>query len=261
MDLVNQPFTEKGKKTLNALVDASRKNFYSKGYYKTTVKDITKDAGVSVGAFYLYFEDKLSVYKYLVTTYGKFIRNHISKHIEASPTRREAERAGLIAYIDLVRENPDIYNIVWEALYIDKEIFMDYYLEFSQSYSRQLEKSKESLEKKLKELATRKDDTVNFESLGIDGLFVDEAHNFKALSYYTKLNVAGGVQQAFFFKGFYCFYSFVNFLAHFQHHRFKTHSCQHKGCKDTCRTKPADNRWGHHLLFTCCKGDFRFFLY
>lgn len=144
MDLVNQPFTEKGKKTLNALVDASRKNFYSKGYYKTTVKDITKDAGVSVGAFYLYFEDKLSVYKYLVTTYGKFIRNHISKHIEASPTRREAERAGLIAYIDLVRENPDIYNIVWEALYIDKEIFMDYYLEFSQSYSRQLEKSKEN---------------------------------------------------------------------------------------------------------------------
>lgn len=56
---------------------------------------------------------------------------------------------------------------------------------------KQLEKSKESLEKKLKELATRKDDTVNFESLGIDGLFVDEAHNFKALSYYTKLNVAG----------------------------------------------------------------------
>lgn len=56
---------------------------------------------------------------------------------------------------------------------------------------KQLEKSKESLEKKLKELATRKDDTVNFESLGIDGLFVDEAHNFKSLSYYTKLNVAG----------------------------------------------------------------------
>lgn len=142
MDLVNQPFTEKGKKTLDALVDASRKNFYRKGYYKTTIKDITKDAGVSVGAFYVYFEDKLSVYKYLVTTYGKFIRNHVGKHIAKNSTRREAERAGLIAYIDLVRENPDIYNIVWEALYIDKEIFMEYYLEFSQSYIRQLEKSK-----------------------------------------------------------------------------------------------------------------------
>ena len=56
---------------------------------------------------------------------------------------------------------------------------------------KQLEKAKESLENKLKELSTRKDDTVNFESLGIDGLFVDEAHNFKSLSYYTKLNVAG----------------------------------------------------------------------
>lgn len=56
---------------------------------------------------------------------------------------------------------------------------------------KQLEKAKESLENKLKELSTRKDDTVNFESLGIDGLFVDEAHNFKSLTYYTKLNVAG----------------------------------------------------------------------
>ena len=88
MDLVNQPFTEKGQKTLDALVEASRRNFYTKGYYKTTVKDITKDAGVSVGAFYLYFEDKLSVYKYLVTTYGKFIRAHISEHIKASDSRK-----------------------------------------------------------------------------------------------------------------------------------------------------------------------------
>lgn len=162
MDLVNQPFTEKGKKTLNALVDASRKNFYRKGYYKTTIKDITKDAGVSVGAFYLYFEDKLSVYKYLVTTYGKYIRNHISKHIAASPTRREAERAGLIAYIDLVRANPDIYNIVWEALYIDKKIFMDYYLEFSGSYIRQLEKSKAN-----GEITYRNPEVVSFLLMGM----------------------------------------------------------------------------------------------
>lgn len=56
---------------------------------------------------------------------------------------------------------------------------------------KQLEKAKESLENKLKELSTRKDDTINFESLGVDGLFVDEAHNFKSLTYYTKLNVAG----------------------------------------------------------------------
>ena len=32
---------------------------------------------------------------------------------------------------------------------------------------------------------------MSFEELGVDALFVDEAHNFKNLSYYTKLNVAG----------------------------------------------------------------------
>lgn len=172
MDLVNQPFTEKGQKTLYALVEASRRNFYTKGYYKTTVKDITKDAGVSVGAFYLYFEDKLSVYKYLVTTYGKFIRAHISEHIKASDSRKEAERAGLVAYINLVRENPDIYNIVWEALYIDKEIFKDYYREFSESYIRQLEKSKSN-----GDITYRDPEVVSFLLMGM--------HTFIGLRYGT----------------------------------------------------------------------------
>lgn len=40
-------------------------------------------------------------------------------------------------------------------------------------------------------LEKRKDSTMTFEELGVDSLFVDEAHNFKNLSYYTKLNVAG----------------------------------------------------------------------
>ena len=46
---------------------------------------------------------------------------------------------------------------------------------------KQLEKTKKSLEAKLDKLndQTRKDDVVTFEELGVDRLFVDEAHNFK----------------------------------------------------------------------------------
>lgn len=54
---------------------------------------------------------------------------------------------------------------------------------------RDMERSKKSFEAKLKKLGdSRKDvDNIDFEQLGIDALFVDEAHNFKNLFYTTKM--------------------------------------------------------------------------
>lgn len=59
---------------------------------------------------------------------------------------------------------------------------------------KQLEKTKKSLEAKLKKLNDdyKKDDVVTFEELGIDKLFVDEVQAFKNLYVFTKMrNVAG----------------------------------------------------------------------
>ena len=59
---------------------------------------------------------------------------------------------------------------------------------------KQLEKTRKNLEAKLEKLqdSTRKDDVVTFEQLGVDRLYVDEAHSFKNLFLYTKMrNVAG----------------------------------------------------------------------
>ncbi|OCN01343.1 DEAD/DEAH box helicase [Clostridium sp. W14A] len=59
---------------------------------------------------------------------------------------------------------------------------------------KQLERTKKGLEARLKRLNdnSRKDDVVTFEQLGVDRLFVDEAHNYKNLFLYTKMrNVAG----------------------------------------------------------------------
>ena len=59
---------------------------------------------------------------------------------------------------------------------------------------KQLERTRKSLEVRLEKLQAegRKDDVVTFEQLGVDRLFVDEAHNYKNLFLYTKMrNVAG----------------------------------------------------------------------
>lgn len=62
---------------------------------------------------------------------------------------------------------------------------------------KQLEKTKKSLQTKLDKLndQSRKDDVITFEELGVDRLFVDEAHNFKNLFLVTKMRNVGGIAQ------------------------------------------------------------------
>ena len=62
---------------------------------------------------------------------------------------------------------------------------------------KQMEKSRKILENKLEKLnaQNKKDDVINFEQLGVDKIFVDEAHNYKNLFLYTKMNNVGGISQ------------------------------------------------------------------
>jgi N12 class adenine-specific DNA methylase len=62
---------------------------------------------------------------------------------------------------------------------------------------KQLEKSKKAIEAKLEKLndQSRKDDVVTFEELGVDRIFIDEAHYYKNLFLYTKMRNVGGIAQ------------------------------------------------------------------
>ena len=62
---------------------------------------------------------------------------------------------------------------------------------------KQLEKTKRGLEARLKKLndQSRKDDVITFEELGVDRLFVDEAHFYKNLFLYTKMRNVAGLSQ------------------------------------------------------------------
>lgn len=62
---------------------------------------------------------------------------------------------------------------------------------------KQLEKKKESLEQRIKSLREKgRDDLLHFGEIGVDQLFVDEAHQFKNLMFVTKMNNVRGLGQA-----------------------------------------------------------------
>ena len=62
---------------------------------------------------------------------------------------------------------------------------------------KQMERTRKSLETKLAKLndQSRKDDTVTFEQLGVDRIFIDESHYFKNLFLMTKMRNVGGIAQ------------------------------------------------------------------
>ena len=63
---------------------------------------------------------------------------------------------------------------------------------------KQLEKTKKQLDKQLEDLNNqeRKDDVITFEELGVDRLYVDEAHYYKNLFIYTKMSNVAGISVA-----------------------------------------------------------------
>ncbi len=139
--LANQPKTKRGQETLRRICTAAEELFCEKGYYGTSITDITGRANVGAGTFYIYFESKLSLYEYLLLQYGHEIRRHLSIAVSGCTTRREMEREGLRAWLEFIVDHKYVFNITWEAMFIDKRLFDDYYANFSRAYIKHLEKA------------------------------------------------------------------------------------------------------------------------
>lgn len=140
-DYMIKPKTNRGEATLEKLIDAAAAVFYEKGFNGGSIADITRRAGVGNGTFYIYFDSKISVYRHLLQDYSKRIRSRSAKAIEGCNSRREAERLGIRSFFEYAVEDPSIFNIIWESLYIDKTLFYDFYATFSKSYVRGLKEA------------------------------------------------------------------------------------------------------------------------
>lgn len=142
-DYTMKPKTKRGEATQEKIIDAAAAVFYEKGFYGGSISDITRRAGVGNGTFYIYFDSKLSVYRYLLLEYGKRVRSRSNKAIANCASRKEAERLGIRSFFEYVLEDQTIFNIIWESLYIDKTLFDDFYTTFSKSYVSRLKKAQQ----------------------------------------------------------------------------------------------------------------------
>ena len=142
---IHAPKTKHGMTKLQLLLESAEKLFTRASFSEVSVSEICKEAHTAVGTFYIYFDSKTDVYRYLVEHYKQQIKQALAQSIADCTTRAEMEREGIKCFVKYAVANPNVYNIVWGSLAVEKEMFENYYISFAESYARALTRSKDEL--------------------------------------------------------------------------------------------------------------------
>lgn len=133
------PRTERGRRTLRAILDAAAIEFGEVGFHAASISGITRRAGVALGSFYTYFDSKDAVFRALVRDMSAQVRDHVAPAIRGATGQIAAERAGLAGFIDFVRGHKEIYRIIDEAEFVDPESFRLHYTTTAERIRERLE--------------------------------------------------------------------------------------------------------------------------
>jgi AcrR family transcriptional regulator len=121
------PRTERGRRTLRKLLDASAIEFGEKGFHEASVSSITRRAGVALGSFYTYFDSKEALFRALVQDMSENVRASARAALAPQMSAIDIERAALTAFLRFATEHKEIYRIIDEAEFVDPASYRAHY--------------------------------------------------------------------------------------------------------------------------------------
>jgi len=133
-----EPIT-KGEKTREMILLSAEKIFGQLGVNRTNIADITRDAGVAHGTFYVHFDSKGELLEGLVKYANHLIRRDLQRSVVNVRDRRDIERIAILVSFEFIQRHKWIYRIVPEFEMIDKTVTFWYYNKISEGYIRGLE--------------------------------------------------------------------------------------------------------------------------
>ena len=133
--MLYEVITRRGMETRNKLLQAAEIEFGEKGFHDGAISGITYRAGVALGTFYTYFDSKEEIFQALVHYMSERTRRWVGERVASAPDRLAAERMGLEAYIEFVRQHKGLYRIITEAEFVANEAFRAHYEGVITSYS------------------------------------------------------------------------------------------------------------------------------
>ncbi|NWF53170.1 MAG: TetR/AcrR family transcriptional regulator [Syntrophaceae bacterium] len=137
-----EPLT-KGESTRQAIFRAAEKVIGRLGGNRANISEITREAGVALGTFYVHFGSKRELIEGLVKYVNSQMRRELQRRVSQNQDRRDAERVGMIAFYEFLRKHREVYRVVPECEMIDREVSLWYYKKVADGYIQGLQRGME----------------------------------------------------------------------------------------------------------------------
>jgi AcrR family transcriptional regulator len=137
----NEKRLTKGERTRARLVAAAEEVFAEGTYDEASIVEITRRAGVSQGTFYLYFPSKLEIFREVIRDLGHQLRSRIAIAVTGAASRAETERLGFQAFFEFTGEHPELYRIIRQAEFVDRDSYRQHYERLADGYIRGLKEA------------------------------------------------------------------------------------------------------------------------
>ncbi len=121
------PRTERGRKTLRKLLDAAAIEFGTRGFYESSIAEITRRAGTALGSFYTYFDSKDAIFRALVQDMSGQVGRHAGAALKDVTGALAREEAALASFLDFARIHKEVYRIVDESEFVDPDSYRAHY--------------------------------------------------------------------------------------------------------------------------------------
>ncbi|OLS40741.1 TetR/AcrR family transcriptional regulator [Bacillus sp. MRMR6] len=128
------PKTERGKQTKNKLLEAAEEEFGKFGFYQTGIVEITKNAKVSLGTFYTYFESKEAIFAELVLGIQRELRKTIKEKTHGITDRIELEEIGYRTFFEFLKKHRYMLRLFRQAEFVDETLHKQYFANLTAGY-------------------------------------------------------------------------------------------------------------------------------
>nr|WP_042142140.1 TetR/AcrR family transcriptional regulator [Paucisalibacillus sp. EB02] len=133
--------TTKGKKTRQKILDTAEQIFGEKGYFETSVAEITLTAGVAQGTYYNYFPTKKAVFEELIKQLSSDFRYEIKVAMEKEQSFETKQKAGYQAFFEWLVNHRNLYSIIQQSVLVDIELYRWYYEKIAEGFIKSIDKA------------------------------------------------------------------------------------------------------------------------
>jgi len=143
LPVARQEDMTQGQMTARAILQAAEKVFGQYGFNGATISEITREADVAQGTFYVYFKTKRELMEAFVRYLSSEIRRELKLSTQGLEDRRDVERVGVLSFFRFLSEHRRIYRVVAESETMGPEMAMWYYKKLAEGYIPGLEEGME----------------------------------------------------------------------------------------------------------------------